>query len=480
MHLFKYVIAFQILLLLSYSSADAQLKIPGLFSDNMVLQQKSTPPIWGWGKPHSTVKITTSWSKEKLESTVADDGKWSIHIATPKAGGPYRITISLEKNTIQLKNIMIGEVWLCTGQSNMEMPMKGFRDQPVLNSREAIVHSKNPYLRFIKIPRSSQTEPKDSAKYAVWQEANPATVANFSATGYYFGRLLQQMLDSIPIGLINISYGGSKVEAWMDPSTLNNFKDIAIPQKDDSIKSVNQTPTVLFNGMLHPVIGYGIKGCIWYQGESNYENPDQYEKLFPAMVNRWRTLWQQGDFPFYFVQIAPFDYTSLPPYHAGGKYNSAFLRDAQRKSLQSIPNAAMVSLMDIGEEKSIHPIHKQEGGDRLAYIALNKLYGLNYPLECPTCDSMQITGNTVTIKFRNAPNGLTSYGKPLQQFEIAGKDKTFFPAQAVIYQGKIKVSATNVPNPVAVRYAFRDFIVGELFNTEGLPVSSFRTDDWDD
>lgn len=458
----------------------AQLKVPALFSDNMVLQQKSNPPIWGWGNPNTKIEITTSWSKEKFETKADSEGKWKTNLRTPVAGGPYSLHIHAQDQNIHINNVMIGEVWLCTGQSNMEMPMKGFKDQPVLDSREAILHSTTPRLHIIKIPRSSQTSPQDSAKPSQWQEANPTSIANFSATGYYFGRLLQQMLDGdIPVGLINVSYGGSKIEAWMDSSVLSGFANISIPKRGDTIRSVNQTPTVLFNGMLHPVIGYGIKGCIWYQGESNYDDPNLYEQLLPTMVHRWRELWGTGDFPFYYVQIAPYDYTSLPPYYAGGKYNSAYLRDAQRKSLKKISNSGMVVLMDIGEEKSIHPVHKKEGGERLAYLALNKTYGMNgYPLESPVFDTMHIVGNTITIQFLHAPNGLTSYGKPLTQFEIAGTDKTFYPAQAVISQGKIKVSSPYVSNPVAVRYAFKDFIVGELYNTEGLPVSSFRTDSW--
>ncbi|PZP44414.1 MAG: sialate O-acetylesterase, partial [Pseudopedobacter saltans] len=286
-------------------------------------------------------------------------------------------------------------------------------------------------------------------------------------------------LETVPVGLINVSYGGSKVEAWMDSSILASMGNIIIPNRGDTIKSVNQTPTVLFNGMLKPVIGYGIKGCIWYQGESNYDDPKAYEKLFPLMVSRWRSLWGT-EFPFYYAQIAPFNYTSLPPYFSGGKYNSAFLRDAQRKSLKTITNSGMITLMDIGENESIHPMHKKEGGERFAYLVLNKTYEQKgFLIPGPTLDTMTISGNVATIKILNAPNGLTSFGKPLQQFEIAGADKNFFPAQAVISQGKIKVSSPYVSNPVAVRYAFKDFIVGELFNTEGFPVSSFRTDDWD-
>ncbi|QES90940.1 sialate O-acetylesterase [Rhizosphaericola mali] len=472
-------IIFLIVYLNVIQKVSAQLKVPGLFSNNMVLQQKSNPPIWGWCKPNEKVEVFQSWNKQTVKVQSDDNGKWIANLSTPTAGGPYFIQIKTIKEKIEFTNVMIGEVWLCTGQSNMEMPMKGFRDQPILHSTEDIVHSKNQLIRFIKIPRSSQTTPQDSAKYSNWQAADPSTVSNFSATGYYFARELQKALETIPVGLINVSYGGSKIEAWMDSSVLASMGQIVIPHKGDSIKSVNQTPTVLFNGMLKPVIGYGIKGCIWYQGESNYDDPKAYEKLLPLMTSRWRSLWGT-EFPFFYAQIAPFNYASLPPYYSGGKYNSAYLRDAQRKSLKTIPNSGMITLMDIGEAESIHPMHKKEGGERLAYLSLNKTYELKgFPIPGPTFDSMTIAGNIATIKLLNAPNGITSYGKPLQLFEIAGADKTFFPAQAVISQGKIKVSSPYVSNPVAVRYAFKDFIVGELYNTEGFPVSSFRTDDWD-
>jgi sialate O-acetylesterase len=283
----------------------------------------------------------------------------------------------------------------------------------------------------------------------------------------------------VPIGLISDCYGGSSAEAWMDPEGLKDFPEIKIPAKTDSIKAVSRTPTTLYNGMLNPVIGYGIKGCIWYQGESNYDHPDQYEKLFPAMVKRWRQLWQQGDFPFYYVQIAPYDYTQLPPYNAGGKYNSAYLRDAQRKSLNTITNSGMAVLLDVGEQATIHPPRKEQAGTRLAYLALAQTYGIKgFDYASPLYKAMSMEGSRAIIRFEHAENGLTSWTKPLQYFEIAGKDKTFYPAQAIIAGSTVVVSSPLVKEPVAVRYAFKDFVTGDLFGTNGLPASSFRTDDW--
>jgi sialate O-acetylesterase len=455
----------------------AQTKLAYLFSENMVLQQQTQANIWGWDKPGSTITIKPSWDNKKYSTKTDASGKWKTAIPTPAAGGPYEITIN-DGQPITLHNIMIGEVWLCTGQSNMEMPMKGFKNQPVLGSNEAIITSKNKNIRLFTVPRSSKTEKQDTIKQSKWLEANPESVSNFSATGYFFGKQLYDMLD-IPVGLINISYGGSSVEAWMSATGLQPFTDIKVPAPTDSIKAVSRTPTTLYNAMLHPAIGYSIKGCIWYQGESNYDRPDQYEQLFPAMVKEWRGLWGIGEFPFYYTQIAPYDYAQLPPYNAGGKYNSAYLRDAQRKSLTKIPNSGMISLMDIGEQKSIHPMHKKEGGQRLALLALNNTYGIKgFGYASPIYDSMSVAGNVANISFRYIPNGLTSFGKDITNFEIAGADKFFYPAQVAITAKGVAVSAPQVKQPVAVRYAFKDFVMGELFSTEGLPVASFRTDDW--
>jgi sialate O-acetylesterase len=231
--------------------------------------------------------------------------------------------------------------------------------------------------------------------------------------------------------------------------------------------------------MMRPFFGYGIKGAIWYQGESNYDRPDEYENLFPAMVQFWREQSGQGDFPFYFVQIAPYNYAQLPPYRTGGKFNSAYLRDAQRRSVKKISNSGMAVIMDIGEENSIHPANKEAGGKRLAYLALNRTYDQKgFAYTSPSYDTLIINGSIATIRFADAPNGLTSFGKPLSQFEIAGADKFWRPATATISRGTVLVSSPDVKDPVAVRYAFKDFVIGDLFSTEGFPVSSFRTDDW--
>ncbi len=454
----------------------AKVRMPSVFTDNMVLQQNSKVRIWGWAEEQSNVSVSTSWDHKSYTARSGKDGKWSIEIGTPAAGGPYKVTIS-DGTPKVIKNVLIGEVWLCAGQSNMEMPVKGFPGQPVEGSNMDILTSSNPELRLITVKRSSRTVPQDDFEGS-WEEASPQTVSGFSATAYYFGSMLQKILN-VPVGLINVSYGGSCIQAWMSKETSVSFEDKKVPEPGDSITVPNRTPTVLFNGMLHPVIGYGIKGCIWYQGETNYIEPDRYEQLFPAMVNEWRTLWGMGDFPFYYAQIAPFDYSVFTPTEFHEKYNSAYLRDAQRKCLAKIPNSGMVVLMDIGEKDCIHPEKKKVTGNRFALLVLGDTYGVKgIGYKNPSYGGMEIQGSNVIISFNDVPNGITSFGHDVNCFEIAGEDKHFYPATVFLRRKSVILSSPNVNNPVAVRYAFRDFVVGDLFGTDGLPVPSFRTDNW--
>ncbi len=456
------------------ATASAEVKLPAVFNDHMVLQQQSEVAVWGWAKAGSNIQIIPSWDKKKYAAKTDASGKWKTKITTPIAGGPYEITFS-DGVVKKLSNVLIGEVWLCSGQSNMEMPMKGFRGQPVSGSNDAILRSKNKNIRLFAVQRASNIEPQEDCK-GQWQEASPEAVAEFSATAYYFGRMLNEITD-VPVGLICVSWGGSCIQTWMSKNTATPYENVKIPVKGDSIKVPNRTPTMLYNAMISPIISYGIKGCIWYQGETNYKDPGQYKKLFATMVNEWRSLWGGGDFPFYYVQIAPFNY--VPTNTKGANVNSAYLREAQLKAMDTIPSSGMAVIMDIGEEKIIHPTNKELGGKRLAYWALAKTYGIKgFAYASPTYKEMSIKDTTIILSFDNAPNGLTSFGKELSCFEIAGADKMFYPAKASLRSKSVIVSAPQVKNPVAVRYAFKDFVVGDLFGTEGLPVSSFRTDEW--
>lgn len=455
----------------------AEVRLAAIFTDGMVLQQEATVPIWGWADPEANVTLQTSWDRKKYQVRSDQQGRWKIKIKTPQAGGTYELKFT-EKNSLTLKDVLIGEVWLCSGQSNMEMPLKGYPGQPIAGSTAAIVDSKDDLLRLYTVPRNPQLRPAADSKPSVWKKAEPLAVANFSATAYFFGRQLRKNLQ-VPIGLIQSSYGGSTIEAWMESAWLADQQDVTVPQQEAGLKDKNRVPTMLYNGMIHPIAGYGIRGIIWYQGESNYERAEAYETLFPRMVEKYRELWGNSTLPFYYTQLAPFDYTSLPPHHSGGKYNSAYLRDAQRKALDKIPYAGMAVTMDIGEEHGIHPAEKQKGGERLAYLALAGSYAMeDLNLRSPRYSQLEIKGSTAVVSFQDAGLGLTAYGKKIESFEIAGKDQVFYPAEAIVKGKTIVVVSPRVEEPVAVRYAFKDFVRGDVFGVNGLPLSSFRTDDW--
>jgi len=445
----------------------ADLRLPAIIGSHMVLQQQSEVAIWGWAKAGGKITVKPEWAMV-AEHTIADtDGVWKLQIHTPKAGGKYLITISSD-TTIVLEDILIGEVWVCSGQSNMEMPVKGFLSQPINGSNSAILHSSNSDIRLFKVEKGMSTSPLNDVK-GKWVVASPKEVAWFSATGYFFGRYLQEVIQT-PVGLIQSCWGGTKAEAWTDKPTLaNGFPEFNLDLQPDKIN--RNSPTVLFNAMINPILNYGIKGVIWYQGEGNKNNPEQYTRLFPSMIKNWRNSWNKGDFPFYFVQIAPYKYDTI--------VNSAFLREAQLKTMLGTPNTGMAVTMDIGDYSTIHPPEKALVGERLAYWALAKTYkilGIEY---CgPVYKSMEINEEKAILSFDFAALGLTSFDKALEGFEVAGSDKVFHKANATINRNNVIVWSESVDTPVAIRYCWENFITGTLFNTAGLPASSFRTDEW--
>jgi len=448
----------------------AEIKLPAIFGNQMVLQQQSDVAVWGTAEKNATVKVITSWNNKKYTTKASDDGRWKLKISTPQAGGPYNLTISDGKE-LTLENVLIGEVWVCAGQSNMQMPMKGFANQPIIGSTDAILLSTNAAIRFFTVTRATSLTPLEDFK-GNWQICNPETTSEFSAIAYFFGQMLQKTLN-VPIGLIHSSWGGTAIQTWMGEGSCKEFDFISMDKTMPIIQNPPKAPTVLFNAMINPMLGYGIRGVIWYQGESNRPEPENYLKMFPAMIKDWRTKWEVGDFPFYYVQIAPHGKNGVLP-------NGAFLREAQLKTSTIVPNIGMVYALDVGEQINIHPANKEVVSKRLAYLALSQTYnikGIN-PFS-PTMKAMTIKSDTVRITFDNAPNGLTSFGKELSLFELAGADKVFYPAKATFAQNGIMLKSTSVAVPVAVRYAFKNFVVGDLFGTNGLPVSSFRTDDWE-
>lgn len=469
--LFIYFSAIVMLMAVSVLTLEAEVKLSAIFSDNMVLQQQTNAAFWGKASPGSTVTVRPSWNNKTYSARTDKEGNWKLKVATPSAGGPYSVTVS-QGNTITLRNVLVGEVWVCSGQSNMEMPMKGYMNQPITGSNEYIATSSNEKIRLITVPRLTSLTPVDDFTGS-WVLCEPENVAQFSATAYFFGLMLNRALD-VPVGLICTAWGGTRIEPWISEAGLKNFDWVKLPDKTQKQENLSpQTPTVLFNGMIHPIAGFGIRGAIWYQGESNRNEPSQYEKLMPGLAQNWRSVWDMGDFPLYYVQIAPFDYGPFG-------LNSAFLREAQLKASTAISNLGMACIMDTGEKDCIHPANKKAAGDRLAYLALVKTYGKKgFAAEGPVLKEMKIEGNQVKLTFDNAQNGLTSFGKPLNCFEIAGGNKRFVPATAFFTNSGITLFSPYVNEPVAVRYAFKDFIIGDLFNIEGLPASSFRTDDWE-
>ncbi|MFZ6034375.1 MAG: sialate O-acetylesterase [Melioribacter sp.] len=649
------------------------LKMPSIFSDNMVLQQNSKVAVWGLSNPGDEITIKASWN-ESAKATADQNGKWMAHLITPSAGGPYLLKVTDSKSEIEFKNVLIGEVWLCSGQSNMEMPLEGWPPtDTVANSKEVIANATNKNIRFFTVTRAISEKPEFDC-VGRWEESNPETAAKFSATAYFFGKKLYEELN-IPVGLIHSSWGGTPIEAWTGAkyiSTVEEYKDIveklknarkeidrlkawlaekptidinsiksptpwkgldlndsqcAKPGFDDSawktmelpvkwestemgnfdgvvwfrknIKIKNEwinkeltlelgpiddmdvtyvngvriggyeeggywqtdriykipaelakdqnltvavrvvdtqggggiwgssekmklrptdsnesvslagewkylpvaeyyggklylfdvknaeyykrpklsveysafTPTLLFNGMIAPLIPYNIKGAIWYQGESNTGNPELYKKLFPLMIKNWREEWGLGDFAFYYVQIAPYNY--------GPNVESQKLREAQLMTL-SVPNTGMSVTLDIGNPNNIHPANKKDVGERLARWALAKDYGKKIDFSGPIYKSMKIEGNKIILTFDYTDGGLVV--KEIDgdnNFLIAGNDKVFKKAKVEIKDDKLIVFSDSVENPAAVRYCWDNISEGTLFNKAGLPASSFRTDNWD-
>jgi len=448
------------------TSLSAQLKLTPVFGDNMVLQQITDAPIWGWDNPGQKISIKTSWDKKQYSAVCNSDGKWIIKVKTQAYGGSFNIVIK-GSQTIHLQNVLIGEVWLCSGQSNMEMPLKGYKNQPVINSQELILNSTNENIRLFNVKHAYSRVPQSDCE-GEWKISNPENCRDFSAVAYIFGIKLNSILN-IPVGLIQSTWGGTDVLSWTDSITVADYKTVDL--KEYAGKGVNY-PSALYNGMIHPIIPFAIKGAIWYQGESNRSQPKLYDIAFPGMIENWRQLFENNTMPFYFVQISPFRYD--------GKHMGAYLRESQLKTMLTVPNTGMAVTMDIGDYNYIHPPRKQEVGDRLAYWALANDYGIDgVSFSGPVYKEMTITDNEIHLQFDYAEDGMSSFGKKLKNFQIAGEDKVFYPAEAKIsWPSKVIVTSDEVEKPVAVRYCWFDFAKGNLFNNEGLPASSFRTDNW--
>lgn len=455
-----------IIFLLMCLSVNAKIWLPSILSDHMVLQQQSEATIWGWTTQSAeTITITTTWT-DSIYTTKAYQGKWSLKVPTPKAGGPYIIAVKGHE-TVILKDVLIGEVWFCSGQSNMEWsPLKGLG-----NAEQEINAAHYPKIRFFTVNKKKAAYKQDDAN-GDWEVCMPETMKNFSSVAYFFGRELYTKLG-VPVGLINSSWGGTPVEPWIEKEIIESDPDLkrSAEQITDQVWWPRD-PGTTYNSMVHPFLNFTIAGTIWYQGESNRGIANSYYKSFPLLIKTWRNAWH-NDFPFYFVQIAPFKY-------GDSKTNreAAFIRDAQLNTLKTVSNTGMVVTNDIGDLNNIHPTNKQDVGKRLALWALAKTYGVKeIDYSGPVYKGHQIRGSRILVSFDYAEK-LTAGERTISSFEIAGNDKVFYPAKAKIKGNKVQVWSKEVPNPVSVRFGFTNDALPGLFNESGLPASAFRTDNW--
>jgi len=492
--IWKALVALALYLALA-AHARADIKLPGLFTNGAVLQRDRPVPVWGWADPDEVVTVTIDKEQHKTTATAA--GKWQVKLSPRPAGGPYTLTIA-GKNTIALADVLFGEVWLCAGQSNMAWVVANSRD-----GKQAIAESTNPSLRlFVHSELPTPAEEPASACAGAWAAANPKTTIRASAVAYFFGRQLQQDLQ-VPVGLIYYACGASVIESWTSRVGLekdeedfgpiiegNKQKVKDYPRRLEEYKAKlaeaatrpNQPPLraprnpnganapfTLFNGMIHPLIPYALRGVVWYQGESNTDRSEQYRRLLPALIRDWRTHWGQGDFPFLIVQIPNFD----------NNKGWAELREAQLFTAQRVANTGLVVTIDIGEAHQPHPANKREVGYRLSLLARALVYGQKLVYSGPIYESMKIQTDKVRLTFTHIGSGLVAKDGPLSHLEISGEDRQFVPATAVIAGDTVVVSSAKVARPVAVRYAWSDNPEGcNLFNKEGLPASPFRTDNW--
>lgn len=465
------------------ATSEAKVQLPQILSDHMILQQKSDANLWGKAAPSSKVTVKASWGTEEYSVKSDCEGNWKLALRTPAAGyTAYSITIADKDGAVTLSDVLVGEVWLCGGQSNMEMPLNGFWHCPVEGSLEEVALSGQfrDKIRLVKIPKTGAETPQETVE-GRWQVSGPETAGTFTAVGWHFARMLNSVLN-VPVGLVSCNWGGSAVESWLPKEEVYSYPESTLPsgqyapKRDAGGWYHHHSPIIMYNGMLYPIRNYTLKGFLWYQGETNAGFPQYYAQRLATMVKVWRNLWGQGELPFYEVELAPFVY-------GGDGTSGARIREAQRKAVELIPNSGIVSTNDLVypyEYDEIHPRRKKEVGERLSYLALNRTYGMGYlPFEGPRFKSYEIRGGEIEVAFHNGERGFSPW-HDIVGFEIAGEDKVFHPAE--IRRGTqlntVIVKSDKVPAPVAVRYCFRDFQIGNFTGQRCLPVIPFRTDNW--
>ena len=468
-----------LLIALGSTVAQANIKLPSLISDYMVLQQQTDVRIWGEATPKAAVTATASWLGKQVRTQADQDGHWELWLSTPTASFEEQtLKLTEGKQTVTLHHILIGEVWFCSGQSNMVMPLKGFDYCPIRDANNVIADASNhPGIRMATIKPVVKLTPQEYAEGS-WLPSTVDNAPGFSAVAYHYALALQRTLQ-VPVGVITSAWGGSRVEGWLPKEILQTYPDEDLSQVGGKEKPVYLQSMLMYNAILYPCRKYTIKGFTWYKGESNVKSSFTYAKRLATMVEHWRALWEQGNIPFYYVEIKPFACL----YEKDG-YIGALLREAQQKALALIPNSGMIGTNDLVEDyeySQIHTCRKKEVGDRLAHLSLNKTYGYKgIASEYPAYKSMSIKDGSIEISLTNAERGLSPWNG-ITGFEIAGEDKVFYPAEASLNQKAhtVVVKSDKVSSPVAVRYCFRNFLKGNLANVMNLPVRPFRTDEWE-
>ena len=460
----SYVLILSFSLILNALLTSAAVRLPSIIGSHMVLQQQSEVKLWGWCAPAEKVTVKTSWDTITYKTIGSSSAKWSLKIKTPAAGGPYTLTIN--GSTI-LEDVMIGEVWLCSGQSNMEWS----GDQGIKQSLDEMPHANNQKIRLFYVSKATSEYPQENCAGS-WKVCSPEEMKHFSSIGYFFGKDLQQAMN-IPVGLINSNWGGTPAETWTPKNEVESD-----PQLSNAAKKIEPTdwwPTLpgdAYNAMIYPLANFEISGVIWYQGETNVPTYSTYKQLLTRMISAWRESWKK-EFPFYYVQIAPFS--------GYGEHDFCALQRETMTKCLSIPKTGMVVISDLVEDiKNIHPVDKIGVADRLANLALSETYGksgLNYRF--PLYKGMKNEKNKIRILFDYADHGLMCKGKTITEIYIAGADRQFLPAMAKIDGNTLIVWNKSIKAPVAVRFGFTNTAIPNLFSKEGLPVNLFRTDNWE-
>jgi len=454
------------------TSAQAELRLGGIFGDHMVLQRSEPVPVWGFDEPGTDVTVTLGEASVHVKA--GDDGRFVAKLPALEAGGPHEVVV-VGTSTVKLADVLVGEVWLCSGQSNMEWTVSGSA-----NAAAAIAAANDSRIRHVKVPHRPAEKPEGDVKTGGWQPASPSTVGSFTAVGYFFGTHLAKELD-VPIGLIGSNWGGTRIEPWTPPVGFEKTPALAditaklaeYPSKNDKGQINHQSPLALYNGMIHPLLPYAIRGAIWYQGESNSSEGMLYCEKMKALIAGWRVVFEKTDLPFYFVGLAPYRYNGEREGHL------PYLWEAQSATL-AVAHTGMAVTVDIGDTKDIHPRNKQDVGKRLALCALAKTYGRQDVVwSGPVYRSMTIEEGKVRLRFDHVAGGLVARDRAaLSWFSIAGEDRKFVDAKAEIDGDTVVVHSPEVAAPVAVRFGWSQLAEPNLSHRDGLPAAPFRTDRW--